>query len=83
MSYFVSMDESTFEDFPQLCPEEDAMLIPPFMEKEIYEAIAYFRIIRYLALIGSPNRIVTGVGGLLKVTFYLCFRMCLVTISIV
>ena len=36
---FVSMDESFRDDFPQVSPQENKLLVAPFFESEVKEAI--------------------------------------------
>lgn len=54
MSNFVSIDESTLGDIPQLCPEENVVLTTHFTEKEVHEAIAQMKNNKAPVLDGFP-----------------------------
>ena len=50
----MSLDESRIEDVPQLTADEDDILIAPFSEKEVFEAISQMKNNKALGPDGFP-----------------------------
>ena len=71
----MSLDESRTQDAPQLSTADNDILVAPFTEKEVFDAIA-LKNNKAPGPDGFPAEFYKKCWHIIKGIFYLCFMIC-------
>ena len=72
----MSLDESRTEDVPQLSAADNDILVAPFSEKEVFDAIAQMKNNKAPGPMDSRQSSIKSAGTLLRGIYHLCSMIC-------